>query len=262
MINRRALDRWGTTLAARWGGPAIHWDRVLRVLVVALFVAAGLRAAHFVLVTVPAVNESAVGIDYRTYMEAARRFLEGGSFYHPDQLTGPYPPTAGPILYPPVALWLMAPFAVLPAVLWWAIPVVLIGWAFVRLRPAPWALAIIGLLALLPISQSPIVYGNPVMWLLPALSWGLIRGGWAVAVLAKPTLAPFALAGVRRRGWWIGLAVFVAASLPFGTMWLDWIVAVRNSSIGVTHNIWQIPLMLIPVVAWLGRSDVVENGAI
>lgn len=261
MIDRGALHGWGTDVVARWSRLPIRWDRVVRVLAVALFAAAGLRAAGWLLVTVPAVNADAVGIDYRTYLEATRRFLDGGGFYPAAQLAGPYPHYLGPIVYPPVALWLMVPFAVLPPVLWWAIPAVLTGWALVRLRPRPWALAIIGVLALLPVSQSPIAYGNPVMWLVPALAWGLIRGGWAVAILAKPTLAPFALAGVHRRGWWLALAVFVAASVPFGTMWLDWIVAVRNSGLPLTHSIWQVPLMLIPCVAWLGRSRVLAAEA-
>ena len=228
---------------------------------VALFVAAGLRGVHFVLVTIPAVSDQAVGIDYRTVIGAARSYLDGDGFYPAAQLAGPYPRNAGPILYPPVSLWLFAPFVALPAFLWWAIPVALTVWAFVRLRPSAAALAVVGLLLILPASQSPIIYGNPVMWLVPALAWGLMRGGWAVAILAKPSLAPFALAGVRRRGWWVGLALFVAASLPFGTMWFDWIVAVEHGGVPLTHSLRQVPLMLIPLVAWLGRSRVGERDA-
>ncbi len=39
-----------------------------------------------------------LGIDYRQYMEATRRWLDGGSFYQPWQLTGPY-------LIPPVGFF-------------------------------------------------------------------------------------------------------------------------------------------------------------
>jgi len=40
-------------------------------------------------------------VDYDLYMGATRRWLDGGSFYEPYQLSGPYPITAGDILYPP-----------------------------------------------------------------------------------------------------------------------------------------------------------------
>ena len=80
---------------------------------------------------------SYLAVDYDLYMEATRRWLAGGPFYEPYQLAGPYPITAGDILYPPFALVLLVPFTVLPAILWWAIPLAIVGVVVARLRPDP-----------------------------------------------------------------------------------------------------------------------------
>jgi len=98
------------------------------------------------------------------------------------------------------------------------------------------------------------MWGNPGMWAVAVGALGTIVPGAAVAVLLKPTLAPFALFGVNRRAWWVGLAIFVAACLPFGGMWLDYARVVSNSSLTITYSLWDYPAMALPIVAWLGRS--------
>src|SRR5690348_5487772 len=73
----------------------------------------------------------ALGGDMNLYLDAARHWLGGGSFYLDRQLAGPYEITGGDVLYPPVALALFVPFTVLPAVLWFAIPLAIVGWTVV-----------------------------------------------------------------------------------------------------------------------------------
>mgnify|MGYP006173125319 CR=1 FL=1 len=56
------------------------------------------------------------GVDFVLYRDVAARWLDGGPYFEPYQLVGPYEIRAGDVLYPPVGLWLFVPFAVLPAV--------------------------------------------------------------------------------------------------------------------------------------------------
>lgn len=189
------------------------------------------------------------GIDYDLYMNATRRWLDGGTFFQPYQLAGPYPIQMGDVLYPPTALWLFVPFTVLPAVLWWVIPLGITGTMIWRLRPAPVSWPFLTLCCFWPPFVARIVAGNPVMWVMAAVALGfLVR--WAfVGVLLKPSLFPFALLGIRHRSWWIALAVVIAASIPFGSMWLDWVKAVTNSTAGLFYSMQDIPILLLPVIA-------------
>jgi ABC-type transport system involved in cytochrome c biogenesis permease component len=74
-------------------------------------------------------------------------------------------------------------------------------------------------------------------------------------VLLKPSLAPFALFGLNRRAWWIGLAAFLLLCLPFGALWAEWVGSVLNSrGGGLLYSTLEIPMLLLPLVAWLGRT--------
>lgn len=197
-----------------------------------------------------------LGVDYRIYMEATRSWLSGGSFYLPLQLAGPYPLLLGDILYPPSALILFTPFTILPAVLWWAIPIGATAWIVWSWRPSPLAWAAIVLCLTVPSTWWRIEAGNPVLWIVAALALAT-RYRWpAVAVLIKPSLLPFALFGIRSRSWWLALAIAGLISLPLLPMWMDYIrvlLNARGEQASLLYSVGDIPLLTIPLVAWLGR---------
>ena len=184
-------------------------------------------------------------VDWELYRDAALRWEAGGSFYA--QLT------TSPILYPPIALWLIVPFAHLPAILWWATPIGLFAWALRVLRPTGWAWPAIALCLATAQVQGILTTGRPTMWVGAFFALAMVHGGWAALVLLKPSLFPFMLVGVKRRSWWITLAVVLVLSLPFTTMWLDWVAAVQSSRSDLLYSLQDLPLLAIPICAWLSR---------
>jgi hypothetical protein len=201
-------------------------------------------------------RDGAVGVDYRLYVGAAQRWLDSGQFYWPAQVAGPYHVHDLPsILYPPPILYLLVPFTVLPGVLYWLIPAVLTLIAFWRLRPAPWSVLAIIALAATGFVQGPVFWGTPVFWLVPVVAWGGLLGWPAPFVLLKPTLAPFALVGLRRpRGFVLGILLLAVLSLPLIGLWGDWFAAIRNSDLSPTYGIEQVLLLLIPLLAVIGST--------
>lgn len=194
------------------------------------------------------------GVDYQLYMGAATAWLHGGQFFEPYQLAGPYQISAGDILYPPVALILFVPFTVLPAVLWWLIPLVAVAGMLIRLRPQRWAWPLLAACVAWPTTPLKVLTGNPVMWAVAALALGVVYAWPSVLVLIKPSLFPFALFGARSRSWWIALGVFVAVSVPFGSLWVDWGRSLLDAQGGgLAYSSLEIPMLALPVVAWLGR---------
>jgi len=204
---------------------------------------------------IPDPLEQPLGVDVSLYQEAATRWLGGGPFYEPRQLAGPYEVAHGDILYPPVGLWLFVPFTVLPLALWWLIPAAVTGWAIWRLRPRAAAWPFIALCLAWPTTPLKFWTGNPVIWCVLAMAVATVWRGAAPFALLKPSLAPFALFGVRDRSWWLGLAAFVALSVPFGGMWLDWVTTVLNArGGGLLYSVLEAPMLALPLVAWLGRT--------
>lgn len=191
--------------------------------------------------------------DYTLYMRAATRWLAGGPFYEPWQLVGPYHTVHGAILYPPVALLLFAPFTVLPPFLWWAVPMVLTAWAIWHLRPAPLVWPALAACLLWPVTPLRYVNGNPVIWVTAAAALGCVWSGPAVLVLIKPSLFPFALVGIQSRRWWLVACLLALVSIPFGTMWLEWLRAVIYSDGGLLYSLQEVPIVALPVIAWVGR---------
>ena len=224
-------------------------------------VALAASAAMFLLpllfvLAIPDPLEQDVGIDFSLYRDVAARWLGGGPFYEPRQLTGSYEVAHGDVLYPPVGLWLFVPFTVVPALLWWAIPAVLTAWPIWRVRPRPAVWPLMALCLAWPTTPLKIWTGNPVIWCMAAMSVAIVFRWAAPFVLLKPSLFPFALFGVRRRSWWIGLSVLGAMSLPFGTLWGDWLTSVLNSrGSGPLYSVLEAPMLLLPLVAWWGRTS-------
>ena len=214
------------------------------------------------IIIVPTVmgRTGAIGVDLHLYQDAARSWLNGDGFYHARQLAGLYQITGsdttggGDILYPPVILWLLVPFTVLPELLWWTIPAAAFGWAIWRLHPARWAWPLLALGAALPFNLDVLVRGNPVIWIAAALAVGCIVTGPAVLVLLKPSLFPFALMGANRRRWWIALGLLALAGLPFGFLWIDWIHALLNSDGSLLYSVREVQVLAIPLLTWAARD--------
>lgn len=196
------------------------------------------------------------GQDISIYLDAARRWLDGGSFYNAYQLAGPYQVSFGDILYPPPSLVLFVPFTVIPAPLWWAVPIALVGAAVWRLRPAPWARVLIVACLWWPDTIFRIILGNPVLWVAAFIALGATRPFFAPFAMIKLTLAPAALLKAWRRSWWVGLAAFGVVSLLFLPMWPDYFTALRNLQVESSwgYSIRELPIVAIPWIAWLGRS--------
>jgi hypothetical protein len=97
-----------------------------------------------------------------------------------------------------------------------------------------------------------------VMWSMAAMALAVVSSSRFAApfVLVKPSLAPFALFGVRQRSWWIGLAVLVVLCVPFGRLWAEWVASVLNArGGGLLYSSLEVPMLLLPLVAWLGRTS-------
>jgi len=196
------------------------------------------------------------GGDYALYMDATERWLATGEFYQPWQFA-PYEVSFVPgdrgttaILYPPYALALLVPFAFLPDVMWWIVPVAIIAAAMWTLHPTGWRLAAALACLAWPTTFALLANGNPGLWAL-AFACGAVAWGWPGAlVLLKPTLAPFALVGIRRREWWItaGLVGLVSYTLLRET--LQYAEVLGNArGVDVLYSLGAFPTMLLPFVA-------------
>ena len=195
-----------------------------------------------------------IGVDWVIYHDAAARWLAGDGFYLDHQVAGPYLVGHGDVLYPPPFLVLLVPFTVLPAPLWWLVPIAITAFVVVWHRPMPLAWLAIAICLWYPITGVKILHGNPGLWITAAIALGT-RYWWpSVLVLLKPTLAPLAVIGIHRRAWWLGLAGLALISLLFLPMWPDFLSAIRNgqSELGPLYSLNELPLELIPIAAWIG----------
>ena len=201
------------------------------------------------------LNWVPLGVDYRQVMGSARHWLATGDLYRPDQLAGPFDLAdgSGPPMYPPTAFALLLPFSFLPAVIWWAIPALLMGYALAKHRPAMWAWPIMAACLAWPRSIEMIEYGQASMWIAGFVAAGTVWGWPATLVVLKPTLAPFALIGVRSRSWWLAAALLALASLLFLPYWIEYVTVARNARTDLLWFLRDIPLLAIPLVAWAGR---------
>jgi hypothetical protein len=232
--------------------PATARWAVLALVILALGIAAYIR-------TVSDAFGDLWGYDFEHYLDAARRWIETGTPYLPSEVAGPFDYSPLTFLHPPVSLWLFTPFLVLPAVLWWAIPLGIVGSSVWSWRPAPWSWPLLAAAVAYPRFQAMVIVGNTDLWVWAALALGL-RYGWpALAIVIKPSLAFLALVGARHRSFWLGIPVLVVACLPFGSLWLEWIAVVQNSPGDIAYSALSLPWLLAPVVAWVARRRFVGH---
>jgi len=225
-----------------------------------------LIVGKYIRVVGEATPEGRMWFDFNVYVNVARQFFATGEMYTPFQLSGPYPDviySGGWVinLYPPPMMLLFAPFTVLPAVLWWAIPMSIFAYMTWYWRPAPWSWPVLaGVLVLLPFAIT-IAMGNTVMWAMAVTALATRWPGAAVGLFGKPLLVPFILPFVRRsRTWLWGLAIAAIVSLPFLPFWFDWLTAMRNEVtgqgvLGTVFYFFPAPLLaLVPLIPWLART--------
>jgi hypothetical protein len=194
------------------------------------------------------------GDDFQTVVDSAQRLFTGQPYYLDRQVHGPYPHGQTDVLYPPVTMFLFAPFIVVPFVVYVVIPIIVIGWLVYQWQPAPWSWPLMALCLVWPMTPLKTIAGNPSLY--AALFVGLgLRYRWpGVFVLLKPSFGPLALIGIRDRGWWIGLGLLVLGSLPFIALTLQWpTVALDAQGTGLLYSLADLPMALIPILAWLGR---------
>lgn len=194
------------------------------------------------------------GGDLGGYLEGARQYFATGSPYLPQHVARQWALEAHSFVHPPPALALFVPFLVLPAVLWWVLPLGLTGWAIARLRPARWTWPLLALCLIWPRSIGSLLAGNSDMWAMAIVAAGVVFAWPLVLLVIKPTFAPLALLGVRRRSWWIALALVAGANLLVLPLWLEYVAVVRNSQLRLDYSLLNLPLVALPAIAWLGRS--------
>jgi hypothetical protein len=192
-------------------------------------------------------------VDVTHYLRATRRWLEFGTPYLADEVARPFAFGLETFLHPPGALLLFLPFTVLPVVLWWVIPTGILVLSIRAWRPDRWTWPIIALCLLWPRTQTALMYGNTDMWIAAFVALGL-RFGWpGLLVMVKPSFAPLMLIGSRSRSWWLALLPIAIAASLFGQLWLDWLAVIRHAPADWTYSLTSLPMIAIPVVAWLRR---------
>jgi hypothetical protein len=238
-----------------WAAPDILGQRGYRLLILTTTGIIGVfaLASGLLLFQIVYGNRVGIGVDFHQYLDHVARWQSTGELYLPRQLAGPTAVMDGDPLYPPTILLLLLPFTVLPEPVWWIVPSVVILVTLIRLRPAPWTWPLLAMVAFWPRTPALFLYGNPGMWMVAFICLALWRAWAGPLVLLKPSLAPYALLGFGRRSWWIALAVVVAASIPFGALWLDYLTVLQNSRVPLTYSLLDLPLTLAPVIAFLGR---------
>jgi hypothetical protein len=234
--------------------PDREWGRLAAFAVASVVLLAGLVVA--VLTVQAAAASGRIGADLELYLSATRRAIDGGGFYLPRQLAGPYELVDGDILYPPTAMLLFAPFLVLPSILFWIVPIAIVAVVVAIHRPRPAAWPILAACLAYPVSSLKVVHGNPVMWVTAALALGTILAWPAALALLKPTLAPLAVIGARSRSWWLAVIGLGLVSIPFGALWLQYASALRDAHTahGILYSLDEVPLASLPIVAWLGAA--------
>ena len=157
------------------------------------------------------------------------------------------------VLYPPHALFLFVPLVFLPALVWWIVPLAVLGVTVWRWRPTPWTWPVMILLLMWPRANSAFLFGNTDMWMAAGIAAGLTWGWPALALTLGPTRSGLAFIGVRTRAWWGALVVLAVVSVAMIPLWVDYFTVIRTVQVGFDYSLGSLPLLLVPIVAWLGR---------
>jgi hypothetical protein len=185
--------------------------------------------------------------DLNGYLDGARRFLEVGSPYLPEQLSGAWTPAGHLFMHPPIALLLFVPFLWLPAVVWWAVPLGVTAVLVLQARPSPWQWLAIALCVAWPRSVGSLLAGNSDLWAMMGVALGM-RFGWGFALLwVKPTFALFAFLRPHNLRWVTILGLL--ASLPLAALWIDYATIMQNARVGLDYSVLNLPLVVVPVIA-------------
>jgi hypothetical protein len=216
----------------------------------------GLAVAVFVQVWSSDSDAGNIGEDFNFYVSLGRRWLDSGVMYGARQLTGqPYHIEINvDNLYPPPVILFFAAFVYLPWVTWYLVPIGLVAYAIWRLRPAAWAWPLMAFCVLWPRTQGSFVVGNSDLWSAGLVAAGTIWGWPSVLGLFKPAFAPVVLIGFWRRSWWIALAAVGVLSVPFLAYWQQYVVVATNWEAPITRSLPNVPILFIPIFAWLGRT--------
>lgn len=215
----------------------------------------GVAVAVFVQIWQSDSARGNIGEDFNFYVSLGRRWLETGVLYGDRQLTGePYHIEINvDNLYPPPVILFFAAFVFLPWFTWYLVPIGLVACSIWRHRPASWTWPLMAFCVLWPRTQGSFVVGNSDLWSAGLVAAGTIWGWPSVLGLFKPAFAPVALIGIRRRSWWIALAVVAAVSIPFLAYWQQYVTVASNWEAPITRSLPNVPILLIPILAWLGR---------
>lgn len=198
------------------------------------------------------------GIDRALYVRRAAAFLSTGTPFAAYQVTGQPYDIGGEIwLYPPTTLLLVIPFVFLPWPLWWLIPLGVFGYALHRWRPSPWLIPVLAAVLQWPRTTGALMTGNTDIWVMAGVTAGLLWGWPFALLLLKPSVAPLMLFGIRRwRELAAGLVAVGLLSVPFLPLWGDYLTAATNArSPGLLYSLPDFPLLVLPVIAYLMRSD-------
>jgi len=215
-----------------------------------------LAAYEFVLQWELVAGTGKLGDDFAFYRGVGERWLATGELYQPRQLEGPYDNVVNfDVLYPPLALALFVPFAILPAILWWAIPLGILGVHLLLHRPRPWTWPVLALVVLWPRTIGGVLFGNTDMWVAAFVAAGTVLGWPAVGILIKPSFVPLLAVGARHRSFWFALGATVLLSALGLELWSDYVSAIGNvRELPLAYSLANLPLTIAPIVVWLGRS--------
>jgi hypothetical protein len=193
--------------------------------------------------------------DLEGYLDGTRRFLATGSPYDPLAVVGAWQLSSHSFIHPPTALPLFLPFLVLPAFLWWVIPIGITAYAVRRLSPAPWSWPLMALGLVWVRSTGSLLAGNTDMWAMAFVAAGAVWGWPAALLVVKPTFAPLAAVASGRRSFWLAGVAIGAVSLAMAGLWLEYAAVIRNSGLSLAYSLLNLPLVAIPAVAWFARRD-------